>query len=318
MTEPVTETGILVVTSVRNEGPFLLEWIAYNRALGVGEFIIYSNDSVDGTAALLHRLDRRGVIRHVLNPYRLIRDETKPQQTAIIGALDYIALHNPEIVAAIDVDEFVAIHVGKGTLADLFDAVGPFDAISLVERRFSACGHTSFADDFVIRRFTEAEPATAPHGEHRHVKTFMRVRRGLAFRNHRPMVTARFRNHDFAWFDGAGQRMSRRFVQGKARVVENHPAQTLAQLNHYGTRDEESFRVKRISGRGSDLRKDPDYDAYWRRFQTGGVEDRSAQRLLARMVDHHDWLMSDPETRRLHDAAVKAFQTLARQELPIS
>ena len=33
---------------MRNEAPFILEWIAYHRAIGFDDFLIYSNDCSDG------------------------------------------------------------------------------------------------------------------------------------------------------------------------------------------------------------------------------------------------------------------------------
>ncbi|MGB8813172.1 MAG: glycosyltransferase family 2 protein, partial [Paracoccaceae bacterium] len=38
-----------IVTTMKNEGPFILEWIAYHRMIGVDDFLIYTNDCSDGT-----------------------------------------------------------------------------------------------------------------------------------------------------------------------------------------------------------------------------------------------------------------------------
>ena len=47
---------ITLVTTMRNEGPHLLEWIAHHRAAGVSDFLVYNNDCEDGTEALLELL----------------------------------------------------------------------------------------------------------------------------------------------------------------------------------------------------------------------------------------------------------------------
>ena len=49
---------ITAVTCVKNEGPFLLEWIAFNRVIGVTDFLFYSNDCTDGTDRLLDEQGR--------------------------------------------------------------------------------------------------------------------------------------------------------------------------------------------------------------------------------------------------------------------
>ena len=54
----------LLVASVRDEGPWLLEWLAYHRAIGFDDIWVWSNDNTDGSDALLAALDARGIIRH--------------------------------------------------------------------------------------------------------------------------------------------------------------------------------------------------------------------------------------------------------------
>ena len=59
---------ITAITCVKDEGPFLLEWIAYHRLIGVTDFLIYSNDCSDGTAELLDALAAKGGLTHLPNP----------------------------------------------------------------------------------------------------------------------------------------------------------------------------------------------------------------------------------------------------------
>lgn len=44
----------LMITSMRDEAPFIPEWIAYHRLIGFTDFLIYSNDCADGTLSLIH------------------------------------------------------------------------------------------------------------------------------------------------------------------------------------------------------------------------------------------------------------------------
>ena len=41
---------------VKNEGAFLVEWLAHHRACGFSDFLVYSNDCSDGTDLMLDRL----------------------------------------------------------------------------------------------------------------------------------------------------------------------------------------------------------------------------------------------------------------------
>ncbi|MEL6427490.1 MAG: glycosyltransferase family 2 protein, partial [Pseudomonadota bacterium] len=54
----------LIVTTMRNEGPYILEWLAHHRAVGFTDFLVFSNDCDDGTDALLDRLHELGQIVH--------------------------------------------------------------------------------------------------------------------------------------------------------------------------------------------------------------------------------------------------------------
>ncbi len=46
---------------MRNEGPYILEWLAHHRAIGVRDALIYSNDCDDGSDALLDLLAGAGM-----------------------------------------------------------------------------------------------------------------------------------------------------------------------------------------------------------------------------------------------------------------
>jgi hypothetical protein len=45
-----------------------LEWIAFNRILGVTDFLFYSNDCTDATDRLLDALAAKGLVVHLPNP----------------------------------------------------------------------------------------------------------------------------------------------------------------------------------------------------------------------------------------------------------
>ena len=49
---------------MKNEAPYILEWVAYHRAMGVDNFLIYTNDCSDGTSEMLDRLQEMGVLQH--------------------------------------------------------------------------------------------------------------------------------------------------------------------------------------------------------------------------------------------------------------
>jgi hypothetical protein len=52
----------VIVTAMKNEGPYILEWVAHHLAIGFGHFIVVTNDCADGTDEILLALQRQGLV----------------------------------------------------------------------------------------------------------------------------------------------------------------------------------------------------------------------------------------------------------------
>ena len=96
-----------VVATARNEGVYLLEWIAYHQAIGFEHFFIYSNDNDDGSDALLGALADIGVITWLNN--QLVQP-VQPQMKAYAHAFNLLPdILDYEWVLIVDVDEFLIL-----------------------------------------------------------------------------------------------------------------------------------------------------------------------------------------------------------------
>ncbi|GEL51941.1 hypothetical protein AD944_00595 [Acetobacter tropicalis] len=107
--KPSEKTCIL--TTVRNEGIYLLEWIAYHKALGVEHFFIYSNDNDDSSDQLLECLSALDEITWIENP---VKNPVGIQFKAYSHALTIL----PHILDykwcfLIDSDEFISLNTRK-------------------------------------------------------------------------------------------------------------------------------------------------------------------------------------------------------------
>ncbi|WP_438960477.1 glycosyltransferase family 2 protein [Nereida sp.] len=56
--------NILAITCVKNEGPYLVDWLAHLRAIGVDHVLAFSNDCEDGTDQLLDECATKGWLTH--------------------------------------------------------------------------------------------------------------------------------------------------------------------------------------------------------------------------------------------------------------
>jgi hypothetical protein len=296
--------SITVVTAMRNEGPFILEWIAHHLALGVTSVVVVTNDCDDGSDTLLDRLAPAGVVH--------LRQDTRPgrvQWAALEAAEATEAVRGAAWVLAIDCDEFVTLRPPLSSLPDLIAAAGEADAIVLPWRFFGHSHRHRFEDAPTTLRFTRAIPEDALFpGVARCYKTLARWRDG-PFRRlgvHRPKT----RNGAApVWLDGSGRRLPEEFAADDRRILLMTPRieSALVQLNHYSLRSAEDFLVKRA--RGLPNRKGKPLDAaYWAERNFNTIEDTSifrhregTERELTRLRD----LPGVPEA---HAAAVAAHQ----------
>ena len=134
---PNTEPQFLAMLCVRNEGAFLLDWLAHHRATGFTDFLVFSNDCSDGTDLILDRLDAMGWLTHVrqTGPF-----SEGPQWAALKAANDHPLVTRARWVMVLDIDEFVNIHTGDHTLPALLAALPTATAIPLTWRLFGNGG----------------------------------------------------------------------------------------------------------------------------------------------------------------------------------
>jgi hypothetical protein len=122
---------------MKNEGPFILEWIAYHRVIGFDKIIIGSNDCEDGSDKFLDVLAMEGIISHRPNPVASTED---PQHKLLVTVLDHYDVRASEWLMVMDVDEFLCINYGNGRLDPLLTHLGDADAVTFLWKTFGDAG----------------------------------------------------------------------------------------------------------------------------------------------------------------------------------
>ena len=287
-----------IVTTMKNEGPFMLEWVAYNRAIGFTDLLIYTNHCDDGTDKIAIRLDELGIAKHVENKFK---KGASPQRVALRRALKQEIYQNCDWMICADCDEFLNIRAGGGTLDDLFEAIGDADAISLCWKLFGCGQQVDYEDRLVTEQFTWGAPEDY-RAKFRALglKTLFRpseVIRKIGV--HRPKFESR--PVGFVWKDAGGVEMPEKYYDAgwSAHAAFNH---THARLHHYAVRSVDSFLVKRDRGRTNHIDRDQGV-AYWADMNLNIAEDPSLLSTVNRTRAEFDKLIADPEIARLHEEA---------------
>lgn len=292
---------------MRNEAPFILEWVAYHRMIGINDPIVFSNNCSDGTDLMLERLDELGLIRHLPNPTMLTGGRMH-----IIAALKYLnngsRLARSDWVVSFDVDEFINVKVGKGHIEDLFNATPDANLISLSQQNFGHGGQWSYTDELQTNTFVYGWDKSSSY-------TRKMNRRGTKTLTHQSSEPVFWGNHspEFASgklnrlhpVNGSGENISEVNMTNVVKALpEPYYGFDLVQLNHYAVRTVDSYLLK--VARGSSAHPDRPYEmTYWRKYDHNDELDQSICHHADDLNAARDELLKDPELRQLHVGAVE-------------
>nr|WP_245230989.1 glycosyltransferase family 2 protein [Zongyanglinia huanghaiensis] len=299
---------VAIVTTMKNEGPFILEWLAYHRAIGVDDFLVYTNDCDDGTDTMLAMLQEKGIVQHRDNRFR--DTGLKPQHAALASAEKEPLIQNAGWAICMDVDEFITVHTGDGTLKALFEAVPDANMISLTWRLFGNADVEEFRDELITEQFTHCAPLMTrkPHQAWGFKTLFRNIGLFKKLGVHRPKGLKPQLVDQINWVNGSGVNMPKEEYRNAWRSTVQTVGYDLVTLNHYALRSAESFLVKRDRGRVNHVDRDQGM-AYWFRMNNNAERDRSIYRMLPALQIELDRLLADPDIAAAHAYSVSRHRT---------
>jgi hypothetical protein len=295
---------------MRNEGPFVLEWLAYHRVIGVDRVVVVSNGSTDGSDDLLTALAEAGEITFL----RTTPGYGVAPQDAAVQAFEAEVGYRPGAwYLWLDADEFLNVHVGDRTVQALLDRLGNAGALMLNWRLFGSGGNDSFPGRHVSEDFTGASKL----GFVANLETKPMFRAGDKFAGFsansaglpRLVEGAEVTPEDCLGGNGkpldpknprTAPWLERQPYTGRTNLASRREfGWALAQINHYSVRTPDHFRLKAVRGRGMvstgprrpNVRHTP---AYFDRFDRNEAEDRSILHWEAAVTREIDRLMAIP------------------------
>lgn len=296
---------VTAVSMMKDEGPFVLEWVAHHLAVGFTDLVVYTNDCSDGTDDMLIRLEELGLAHHRRN---VIPEGIRPQPSALNHAQDEAVVGQSDWVMVFDADEFLSIRHGDGTLDSLIAAAKEQDANGIVVtwRIFGSGGVVDWSRAPVTEQYLLAAPTTWNKGWG--VKTLFQFdpdhwKLGI----HRPKMKSKWLKTPFPdqvkWLNGSGRVMEDYFKFRGWRSITRTVGYDWVQLNHYAVKSVDSYAIRKMRGNVNN-KKDKYNSDYWSLQDRNEVRDETMLRYTAARNRIIAQLLEDPVLHRLHHAAL--------------
>ncbi|NEP77105.1 MAG: tetratricopeptide repeat protein [Okeania sp. SIO3B3] len=227
---------IIICAIFKNEAPYILEWIAYHKALKVDGFIIYDNYSTDGTTEILQGLEKAGIITYIKWP------DIPGKNHQIVAYQDAVRRfkHKCEWIGFIDADEFILLNQ-HNDIQSFLDDYQDVDGIAINWKLFGSSGHVSFTDGLVIERFTKCTKLGGVGNER--LKTIAKIN-SIREEDGAGVHTCQLKgdNPIYVYPD-------RTSLQAKIAKGKPHIDHSIAQINHYATKSKHEWNLKVAKGR---------------------------------------------------------------------
>lgn len=309
----------LIVSAMKNEGPYILEWVAHHLAIGFEHFLVVTNDCDDGTDRILDRLSELGHVTHVPNPKMLRRELGNWQVMALRYAKLFNIYRDAAWIMHSDVDEFLQINTRKKSLAGFFEKLGDTDVVSFTSVPFNSNGCKTLQDSPVVSQFSQRNKAYATAAARAKdapdakpllnaVKTMFR--NDIPFqlrRNHRPLLD-NFSETGRVWRDGSGQELAPAYTDTDTKALNPLVSVQHAQLNHYAIRSIEAYLIKVDRGDVAGTNRLDKALKYWTGYNRSGDDDLRYSKPSVACRKIHSGLMRDAELKTLHEEAVANHQ----------
>lgn len=308
---PVSPHGqITAVSMMKDEGPYVLEWVAHHLCVGFTDLVVYTNDCSDGTDDMLIRLEELGLAHHRRN---VIPEGIRPQPSALNHAQDEPVVCQSDWVMVFDADEFLSIRHGDGTLDALIGSAVEQDANGIVVtwRIFGSGGVVDWSRAPVTEQYLMAAPPDWNKGWG--VKTLFKFdpeywKLGI----HRPKMKNRHIDTPFPdtvkWLNGSGRVMEDYFKFRGWRSITRTVGYDWVQLNHYAVKSVDSYAIRKLRGNVNN-KKDKYNSDYWSLQDRNEVRDDTMLRYTEKRGALIAALLADPVLHRLHHAALDRAET---------
>ena len=218
-----------VMAIMKNEGPYLKEWLDYHILVGVEKFYLYDNESTDNTTEILKPYIEHGVVDYTYWPGK------SQQQKAYTDAFNKHAF-DTKWMAVIDLDEFI-VPVNYNTIPEYLDTLPKnFAELIMGWVIYGSSGHKTKPDGLITENYKKHADKSCG------VKSIVNPR--LVYETLNPHT------HEVAGFiiDENGNKLGRINQTDPGKIPTNK-----IRCNHYVTKSFEEYAARMNLGFSSTL-----------------------------------------------------------------
>ena len=227
---------LAVVSIMKNEGPYIKEWLDYHLLAGVNHFFLYDNESEDNFKEILQPYIDAEIVTYIFYPGKA------RQIPAYNEAVKYFKFFC-RYMAFIDGDEFIFPH-SKSTIIEVVDEIlsdklDDTAAIGINWRIFGSNGNeTADYNVGVLDRFTARDSNV-----NKHIKTIAN-----------PRMVNFFPNSHYAMYFAGQSSVNEEGKTFSGPFNEDKTADKIS-INHYHTKSREEYEKKVAIGKADGLGK---------------------------------------------------------------
>jgi len=216
---------IAIGTIMKDEGPYLKEWLDFHILVGIKKFFLYDNESSDNTKKILKPYIKKGIVEYNYIP------GAQQQYAAYVDILNKHSF-DTKYIAFIDLDEFLVPVKHKTVPAFLKTLPKNFTCVVVSWVMYGSSGHVKKPKGLVIENYKYHQPK--PSG----CKSIVN-----------PRLITRLKLHisDVAGFviDEKGRKL------GYINQTNNPPSANKLRCNHYFTKSYQEFQKRLARGGGA-------------------------------------------------------------------
>jgi len=259
-----------VCAIMKDEAPYLIEWLEFHKIVGVERFYLYNNNSTDNTIDILQPYLKSGEV--ILHDWPV----TPGQIPAYEHCLSAYKIES-DWIAFIDLDEFL-FPTEKEDLKEVLKEFDGVVGVGVNQLFFGSSGHEIRPEGLQIEQFTKR--AADNFDSNKYVKSIVRTEQVL-----RPSCP-----HFFIPISKDTFSVTENREPLSSSIAEKTSVQKL-RINHYYTKSQEEMKLKLIRGWACGV-ENPRTWLHWEYHDRNEVEDLTIQRFIPKLRQAVDSVIS--------------------------